>query len=111
MYDDYYDDEELVLVDRPRRRRRNPTAAQASGGAFAVILLALIGWLVWYRNSKGRFPWQSIPAPTPVSRLQTVTKPAMSQAPSANARSGIGFRSIPTIPENLDDLGLTVIEP
>ena len=100
-YDDY----------TPRRRRRNPrsTATTAIGSSTLIVVIAVVGWLIWFRNKNGRWPWQSAPKPLPTT--EAIRRVAAGTGTTVNKRSGIGFRSIPTIPENLNDLSLTIIEP
>ena len=69
--DDY--DEELILADdyRPRRRRRNPSRAQyATGGGLLIVVLAIAGWLLWYKSRNDRWPWEKTKTifPTKVSQ-------------------------------------------
>jgi hypothetical protein len=49
-----------IAEERARVRRRRIVIA-AVGGAFGAVVLAALGWLLYYRSTYGTFAWWQIP--------------------------------------------------
>ncbi len=56
--DNPYYDEELIL-DEPKPKRRRKSAPTTEISLSALVLVGLVGLLIWFKHTRGIYPWQT----------------------------------------------------
>jgi hypothetical protein len=105
-YDDY------LVMDKPRRKRRRSNPATAEGGGlFLMLTLGFGGWLLWYKNKNGRFPWQPVPVPPPAVQQRLAAQAITAKRNQPAGAISESYKVIMPRNEKYDGEGFAIIMP